>query len=701
MSGGHSFESVEPSTGGDRFARCAALLRINPWRSALLFGCFAALLPLVQLSCSNDPYPPEHGDQKILYTSFLDAPRTLDPATAYSTNAHAVTGAVYDTLLKYHYLKRPLELIPGIALAMPERTDLGEGRSLYRFELRKDLLFADDDCFEARMPGIRTREIVTADIAFQLMRLADPAVASPVFEPFSHIEGFAEFGARLALRREADPAFGERPVHDQYAEVGGISGLVTPSRHVLEVTLHKSYPQIRYWFAMEFSSPVPWEAIAYYTGRDGRPRFDDHPVGSGPFVLREYNKQARFILEKNANWYGIRNPEWKAPAAVFPSEGDEVDRVSGRLDYAGRALPLLDRVVFVRDKESIPRFNKFLQGYYDSAGIIKESFDKVIQEDALSEDMRAMGVRLDKGVSPDVYYIGFNLTDPVVGRPAGDRGRKLRQAMSLVIDVPEYLRIFNNGRGIPAQSPLPPLIYGYDANYRNVFRQVDVARARELMEQAGYPNGIDPATGEALKVTFDSSNTTTAGLRSIQFYSNAWKQLGIDLHIDRTNYNQFQEKIRNGAHQIFEFGWVADYPDPENFMFLLWSEMGAQSGGGPNATNFSNVRFDELFLSMKARENGPVRLAEIREMTAILESERPWIELFHREDYALYHDWVRNVKPMGLSMPTYEYYDIDPAMRSVRRLEWNRPIVWPAYAMALAAIAVIVPGVWTYFKERQ
>ena len=106
------------------------------------------------------------------------------------------------------------------------------------------------------------------------------------------------------------------------------------------------------------------------------------------------------------------------------------------------------------------------------------------------------------------------------------------------------------------------------------------------MVEAGYPRGIDPATSEALRLTFDSYDTTTAGLTRTRFYTSAWKQLGIDVRIEATNYNQFQEKLANGAYKIFSFGWVADYPDPENFLFLLWSEMGKSKHGGPKATNF-------------------------------------------------------------------------------------------------------------------
>ncbi len=673
-----------------------------PGRGRLPGLALACLLAVAWLSgCSNDPYPPTREGEKVLYSSFVDAPRTLDPAKAYNTRAHAITGAVYDTLLEYHFLKRPLELVPGLAVALPEKTELPDGRVRYRFELRRDLLFADDVCFELDGPGQRTREVVAADVAFQLARIADPEVGSPVIEPFSNIDGFQAFGRALTARREADPGFAARPVVEQYAELGGIRGLQTPSSHVLDVILHRPYPQIRYWFAMEFSTPVPWEAVQYYDGREGRPRFDDHPVGTGPYVLSVYEKRARYVLERSENWYGVRHPEWKAPAATYPSEGEEEDRLSGRLDYAGRALPFIDRVEVRREKESIPRFNKFLQGYYDASGIIKESFDKVVQEDALSPEMKERGIALEKAVSPDVFYIGFNFDDPVVGRAGGERSRKLRQAMSRVIDVEEFTRVFNNGRGVPAQSPIPPGIYGYDPDYVNPARRVDLERAKALMVEAGYPGGIDPETGEALRLTFDSADTSSAGLTKVQFYVSAWKRIGIDVRVEATNYNQFLEKLRNGAHQVFESGWVADYPDPENFLFLLWSQMGKSEFGGPNATNFSNARFDELFVSMKTRENGPRRSSEIREMLRILEHERPWIELFHREEYSLYHGWVRNVKPMGISMPTYQYRDIDPVLRAQRRREWNEPIVWPAWALLGAAVLVVLPGIRTYLKERQ
>ncbi|MDG2048597.1 MAG: ABC transporter substrate-binding protein [Myxococcota bacterium] len=661
-----------------------------------------ALWALALLACNNNPYPATEGDEKVLYSSFREAPRSLDPAVAYDTGAHAITGSVYDTLLEYHYLKRPYELIPGLATNLPSQRPGDPGYTVYRFDLRPGMMYENDPAFALDEPGRTTREIVAADVAFELCRLADPAVNSPVVEPFSNIQGFQDFGQALTQRRE-DPAFADLPVQDQYASLGGISGVRSVGDHGLEVAVRSDYPQIQYWFAMPFTSPVPWEAVAFYDGQEGRPRFADHPVASGPYRLDQYDRQSRMVLEANPNWYGAMHPEWAAPGAVYPSEGAPGDLEAGLLapEWVGQSLPFIDRVEFRREKESIPYFNKFLQGYYDAAGVIKESFDQVIDEGGLSEEMAEMGIRLEKGVEPTIFYIGFNLDDETVGRPGGGPARKLRQAMSLVVDSQEYTRIFTNGRGIPAQSPLPPGLFGYDDGYENPYRQVDLERARELMVEAGYPEGIDPATGKPLTLSFDTYDTSAQGMLQYRFFTDAWRQLGINVKVEATNYNQFQEKVRNGAYQIFMWGWVADYPDPENFLFLLWSDLARSKSGGPNTANFMDDRFDALYLSMKSRPNGPERQKEIREMRQILEVERPWIELFHREDYALFQGWLENVKPFGMSFPMTKYRDLDPAARASHREDWNQPVVWPIWVGLALVIVLIVPGVVTFMRERQ
>ncbi len=654
--------------------------------------------------CSNNPYPGADDQLKIRYSALPGPPKTLDPAVSYSALEHKITANVYETLVEYHYLKRPYTLMPGLAVAVPEPQPLADGRVRYRFDLREGMLFQDDPAFAHFHDGRKTREIDAADVAFELMRLADPAVTSPIAGTIGpKIEGFQAFGERLMALREEEEGFAELRIDEQYRRAGGIEGVRVDGPTGLDVILSEPYPQILYWFSMPFTAPVPWEAVAYYDGEEGRDFFKDHPVSVGPFKISEFDKEFRIVLERNENWYGIQHPERRAPGAIYPSEGAPGDAEAGLLDpeYVGRPLPFLDRIEYRVEKETIPHFNKFLQGYYDASGIIQESFDKIVHEGGLSPEMMEMGMRLEKAVDPDIFYIGFNMNDPVVGTPAGERGRLLRQAMSLAVDVEEYTRIFTNGRGVPAQSPLPPGIFGYDESYVNPYRQPDLEKARVLLAEAGFPGGIDPETGKPLQLSFDLGDTSTRGRLRFQFLVDAWGKLGLDVEIAATNYNQFREKVKKGAYQVFMWGWIADYPDPENFFFLLWGGMAESRTGGPNTANFADPRFDALFERMKDMENGPERLALIREMREILEEEVPWIELYHRESYALYHAWMKNVKPAGLSYPASKYQDIDAPQRTVLRTGWNDPVVWPAWGLGGLAVVLVIPGVVTFFRERQ
>jgi oligopeptide transport system substrate-binding protein len=669
-------------------------------RSNAFAGIVGALL---LLSCSNNPYPGADGELKIRYGALPSAPKTLDPAVTYSALEHKITANVFDTLLEYHYLERPYTLIPGLAEAVPEARTLADGRVAYRFDLRPGMLFDEDEAFALGEPGRATREILAADIAFQLMRIADPAVGSPVVQTFSKIDGFSAFGQRLQELREGEEGFAELRIDEQYRRAGPIAGIRVEGDTGLELILTEVYPQLLFWFAMPFTTPVPWEAVAFYDGEEGRDFFRDHPVSTGPFRIREYDRFFRIVMERNENSYGARHPEWRAPGAVYPRSGEARDAAAGLLDpgYVGRSLPFLDRIEYRIEKETIPHFNKFLQGYYDASGVIRESFDKVVHEGGLSDDMKARGMRLEKSVDPAISYLGFNMNDAVVGAAAGERGRKLRQAMSLAVDVEEFKRVFINGRGVPAQTPIPPGLFGYDADYRNPYRQLDLERSRELLAEAGYPGGIDPETGKPLHITFDIGDASTRTRVTYGFFIDAWAQLGLDVELAATNYNKFRDKVKKGAYQLFTWGWIADYPDPENFLFLLWGPMAQAKSGGPNTANFDHPRFNELFFEMKDRPNDARRTALIHEMREILEVERPWIELLHGESYSLYHGWMKNVKPAGLSLPLAKYMDVDIALRARERLAWNDPITWPAWALGGVTLAVVVPGIVTFFRERQ
>ena len=180
----------------------------------------------------------------------------------------------------------------------------------------------------------------------------------------------------------------------------------------------------------------------------------------------------------------------------------------------------------------------------------------------------------------------------------------------------------------------------------------------------------------------------------------AWRQIGLDVQINATTYNQFQDKVRRGAFQIFTWGWIADFPDPENFLFLLICENARSKNNGPNTAGFCNAEFDDLYRAMKVLPNNSEREQLIARMVKILETERPWIELFHSEGYGLRHAWVLNSKSMGISVPISKYEDVDPALRERLQAAWNVPVRWPLYLVLLALVAAVIPAVRTYYRER-
>jgi ABC-type oligopeptide transport system substrate-binding subunit len=221
-----------------------------------------------------------------------------------------------------------------------------------------------------------------------------------------------------------------------------------------------------------------------------------------------------------------------------------------------------------------------------------------------------------------------------------------------------------------------------------------------LLREAGYPDGVDPATGKPLHLTFDTQDTSSRGLLRYQYFAGAWRKLGLDVEIVATTYNQFQDKVRRGAYQLFMWGWVADYPDPENFFFLLWSGT-ARSKGGPNTANFADPRYDRLFLAMRDRPDDARRLELIGELRGLLQDECPWIPLFHLESYALVHGWMRNVKPVGMSVPTFKYLDLDAERRAHEREAWNRPVRWPLAVLGGLAVALLLPALRAVRRERR
>jgi oligopeptide transport system substrate-binding protein len=668
----------------------------------------------------NDPYPESERTANIFYASFAERPKHLDPVQSYTEDEARFTQQVYEPPLQYHYLKRPYELTPLTALEVPKARELEGGKfTVYEVRIRPGIRYQPHPAFaDANLglsPGkienlknpydlpLGSRELLADDYIYQIKRLAHPRLHSPIYGLMAeYIVGMAEFAQQL---KKADTDRSTWLDLRNYP----LKGVERVDSHTFRVRLKGSYPQFVYWLAMPFFAPVPWEADRFFAQPGMELRnftLDWWPIGTGAYMLTENNPNARMVLERNPNFRG----------EPYPSEGEPGDREAGLLNDAGKTMPFIDRVVFSREKESIPYWNKFLQGYFDISGIGSDQFDQAVRvsiegDAAVTPEMERQGIRLSTSVATSTGYVAFNWDDPVVGG-ASERARKLRHAISIAFDVEEQIAIFANGRGIAAQGPIAPGIFGYREGKEGVNpvvydwvegkpRRKPIEAAQKLLAEAGYPGGRDAKSGQPLVLYLDTVARGPGDKAVFDWYRRQFEKLSIQLEIRTTDWNRFQEKIRKGATQIFRLGWNADYPDPENFMFLLHGPQSRARNQGENAANYVNPQYDALFEKMKDMANSPERQRLIDRMVDIVRRDAPWIWGTHPKEYSLAHSWLANDKPNNMARNNIKYLKVDAQKRAALRREWNRPLLWPLGLILAVLIASAVPAVVSYRRRER
>ena len=693
--------------------------------------------------CDNNPWPRGASETNTLFAAMLEVtPRHVDPTASYWAPDTLVTYQVYEPPYGYHFLKRPIELVPKAAAEVVAPIYLDrEGKrlpsdapadqiaeSVYDVPIKPGILYAPHPAFakdergthvyHALAPGelgdrrtpldfehTGTRELVAEDYVYALKRHATTRITTPIFGVFAeYVVGLREY-AELVKREDAklreglDPASLDKPFLD--FRRWPLAGASAPEKHLLRIRIKGKYPQWKYWMQMTFLAPVPWEADAFYAQpgmASAGLSLDVWPVGTGPFMVTEYVKDRRIVMERNPNYRG----------EPYPCEGSEADRAAGLLEDCGKPTPFLDRIVATAEREATPRRNKFRDGYYDLEIFDRTDTGKPYAVEMLdSEEKRAeYGAKgFEFPVYSDVnsYIIGFNMLDPVIGHgetpEQRERNRKLRQAISIALDWEEYSKIFPSLAGIPAMSPVPAGIAGSREGTLEgvnpithrvrdgalVRRPLSVAKG--LMAEAGYPRGRDAKTGKPLVLNYDYYAIPTPERKpQIDWVVRQFAKIDIQLEVRATDNNQFQDKIRKGKHQVFWLGWNADYPDAENFLFLLYGPNAKSVSDGENTANYQNPTYDRLFEQLKTLDDGPEKQRVIDEMVHILQEDAPWSMGFFPYASTAKQGWVKNSKPAILIRDHGRYLRLDPAERAAKLAQWNQPVRWPMVALASFAL---------------
>ena len=646
--------------------------------------------------CTNNPYRTGEAAAKTLFASFDAPPTKLDPATAYYLHEDELLSRIYEPPFDYHYLKRPYELVPLTAVEIPQPVYFGKdgkllvaadpdaelvGRIEYTVRLKPGTRYQPHPCFArdaqgrllyhnlsdadaARLkitaptdfPAQGTRELTAQDYAIAVRRMADPRLSSPVLSTLSrYVVGLEELSRTYTRQLEAERATraatgrmdeAEDPIRLDYLQAE-FPGFQVVDDHTFKVVLNRKYPQIRYWMAMHFFAPVPLEALDFYAQPAMIRRqvvLNRWPVGTGAHYMTYFDPNQKIILERNPNFR----------AEYFPTEGEPSDQAAGFLTAAGQRLPFVDRMVIMLEKEALPRWNKFMQGYYDYSFIAAETFNQAVDVGgstgvSLTPEMQSRGITLQMNVLYSIRWFAFNMLDDVVGGYTPQK-QKLRQAISIVLDENEYLPIFLNNRGVPAQGILPPGIFGSRSGAASVNPYTDVwnaqrnraerkplAEARRLLAEAGYPDGRGP-DGRPLVINLDHAMAGQPTFVSMfQWYKQKFASIGIELRDRGTELERFRAKVDSGNFQSMLSGWYSDYPDPENFFFLLYGPNGKVTSQGENYTNYLNPAYDRVFEKMEGMENGPERQRLIDELQEISRRDAPGVFCYHEADYRLYH----------------------------------------------------------------
>ncbi|MBN8491867.1 MAG: ABC transporter substrate-binding protein, partial [Burkholderiales bacterium] len=621
-------------------------------------GALGWLLALVLAlaGCNNNPWP---AGQAATNTGFSavpqNSPRHLDPTASYWSNETPYTYQIYEPLYGYHYLLRPFTLVPKTAQQvvrpryldaqgqpLPDDAPAAEvAESVYDIRIKPGIRYQPHPAFAldaqgryrylALRPGELgarrsplafehqgTRELVAEDYVYALKRHATTRVTTPIFGIFAeNIVGLRDYGERVKeedrkLREGADPSAADKPFLD--FRRWPLAGATAPEKYLLRIRIKGKYPQWNYWLTTTFTAPIPWEADAFYAQpgmADAGLSLDSWPVGTGPYMMTEFVRDRRHVLQRNPNFRG----------EPYPCEGMPGDKEAGLLDDCGKTMPFVDTYVSTVERESVPIRAKFRQGYYDIEVFERTDtgMDYLVEmqdSEEVRADYLAKGFRLPRFSDVTSWFIGFNMRDPVVGW--GDtpeqqaRNRKLRQAISIAIDWEEYSKIFPKSAGEVAMGPLPQGIFGSRHGTAEGVNPVthrwqdgkavrrSIAEAKQLMAEAGYPNGRDARTGKPLVINYDFySAPTPENKAGIDWVVRQFAKIDIQLEVRATDNNQFQDKVRKGNYQVFWLGWLADYPDAENFLFLLYGPNGKTEHDGENTSNYASPEFDRLFAQVK------------------------------------------------------------------------------------------------------
>ena len=608
----------------------------NPQRRALLLGGLAAPLagPLSATATAAA------SGAKVLRVMFNSAETSFDPARISDLYSRTITAHIFESLYGYDHLARPAKVVPRLAEGMPEHN---ADFTVWTVRLQRGIFFADDPVF-----GGKPRPLVAADVVYGFLRSADPANKSPFA---SEVIGIGFRG--LAARRKAAQASGVRFDYDTPVE-----GLQVVDAHTLRFVLEA--PRPRFVTKLTFNSILPAQArevVEHYGETIG-----EHPVGTGPFRLKQWVRSSKIVL--------ARSPQYRNVVYGGQPAADDADGQALLARFKGRRLPMVDQVEVAIIEENQPQWLSFLNAEIDAlvsnAGSVPLEFAPLaVPNGRLAPNLAKRGVQLHRNLRADSALLYFNMDDPVVGGIAPEKVA-LRRALSLAYDVGREVRLVRRGQAMPAQSPVMPGTRGYDPAFRSSMSAYDPARARALLDLYGY---VD-RDGDGFRELPDGRplvlQMSTEPEQIYRLFNDVWRRCMLDIGV-RCDFKIAQwptnlKSAQGGTLQMWMLGDSAAEPDGQDALRRWY---GPEAGQG-NLARFKLPAFDAVFDRMQALPDGPERDALFTELKRIAAVYMPYKVLVHRIANELLHPWVSGYRRAPFWNDWWHMVDVDPALRASR-----------------------------------
>ncbi len=593
-----------------------------------------ALLAATVAGCGEPSSPPPGGEDgraagKVLRITFSTAETGFDPVKVSDYYSGVVIAAIFDPLLTYDYLARPAKLVPNVAAALPQIADNGK---TYTFRLKPSIHFTPDPAFKGQ-----PRELTAADYVYSIKRFLDPKNRSPYAFLFEgKIAGLDQLAAEAKKSGRFD--------YD-----AAVAGFETPDRYTLRIRLNETDFNFSHVLAFPLVGAVARETIAAY-GDDT----NAHPVGTGPYVLQRYVRSSKMVLAKNP---AFRDMRWQATPGNDPADQDIVARMQGK------KLPLIERVEISVMDEAQSRWLAFQRRETDIEYQLEELAPKFMTAaGGLKPEFADQGIRMDRSVDPEIIYLFFNTQERIgdqVNPLGGFSAEKiaLRRAIAMAYNVEDQIKIIRKGQAIRAHYPIPPGVAGHEPNFRSGIAY-DPPLANALLDQFGYTRGPDGyrrmPDGNLLFLQYYSTPTE----RDRQFdelMKRSMDKIGVRVEIHKDRFAELIKLANQCRLMMKHSAWIADYPDGDNFMQLLYGANAGQS----NSACYKSAEFDKRYEKSRQLPDGPQRNQLYREMTRQMEVDTAWLLTDSRYRNVLLQPYVVGYKKHPVFSHEWLYMDLD------------------------------------------